>query len=131
MGQQGRPRRSVFERISDYAESLTPDEVRDLVGRDAPRVYSVLLRDRTDRLEGTRGIKRALRVTRLLFSSVSDKLSPPRRLLFVLSLVFAGLGLSDLRLTIEGGVGFDANAGPMFLVLGYAGLLYLLAAELV
>jgi len=131
MGQQGRPRRSVFERISDYAESLTPDEVRDLVGRDAPRVYSVLLRDRTDRLEGTRGIKRALRVTRLLFSSVSDKLSPPRRLLFVLSLVSAGLGLSDIRLTIEGGVGFGANAGPMFLFLGYAGLLYLLAAELV
>jgi hypothetical protein len=131
MAERSGKRRSIFERVSRYAESLTPDEVRDLVGRDAPRVYSVLLRDRADRLEGTHGLKRVMRVTRLLFSSVSEKLSPPRRLLFVASLVFAGLGFADIRFTIQGDVGVNMDGSPLFLFLGYAGLLYLLAAELV
>jgi len=128
-------RKSILGRVSrsvaEYAGGLAPDEVRELVDRDAPRVYSVLLRDRADRLEGTKGLKRLFRVTRLLFSSISDKLSPPRRFIFVLSLVFAALGFSDTRFTLQGDVGMSVDGGPLFQVLGFVGLLYLLAAELV
>jgi len=128
-------RKSIFERVSksvaDYTGHLTPDEVRDLVGRDAPHVYSVLLRDRTDRLEGKTGIRRFFRITRLLFDSISEKLSPPRRLLFVASFVLFLLGLAKVRFTITGPPAVAAEADTLFLTLAFIGMVYLLAAELV
>jgi serine phosphatase RsbU (regulator of sigma subunit) len=130
-----RPRRpSTFARLSEaidrYTSGMDPSDLRRFVDRDAPRVYSVLLRERGAEAAGTRGVRRILRIAKLLFLSISEKLSPPRRMIFVLSIVAALAGAADVRFTwAEHSVVLEA--GTLFHLIAVAGLLYLLAAELV
>ena len=132
-----RPRRpSTFSRARDfvrgYTEGAGASDLRRLVDRDAPRVYSVLMRDRLSEAQPKRGFRRLLRAARLLFLSVSEKLTPPRRLLFALSLVCGVLGLTDVQFTMNStDYGFRADSSPLFSLLALAGLVFLLAAELV
>jgi serine phosphatase RsbU (regulator of sigma subunit) len=118
---------AAFDR---YTAGMDPSDLRRFVDRDAPRVYSVLLREREAEAAGARGVRRVLRIAKLLFLSISEKLSPPRRLIFVLSIVAALAGAADVRFTWEGR-SVVLEAGTLFHLVAVAGLLYLLAAELV
>jgi hypothetical protein len=118
--------------VRDYAAGAGARDLRRLVDRDAPRVYSVLMRDRTAGAEPSRGVRRVVRDARLLFLSVSEKLSPPRRLLFAISLLSGVLGLSDVQFTWNSpDSGFRADASPFFFLIALGGLVFLLATELV
>ena len=118
--------------MRDYTEGLGPDQVRRLLDRDAPRIYSVLMRDQPSAGAPTRGVRRVVRDARLLFLSVSGKLTPARRLLFAVSLLCGVLGLTDVRFAVNSpDYGFRADASPFFFVVALLGLTFLLAAELV
>lgn len=127
-------RPSLFRRskeaLSRYAEGFDPSTLGRYVERDAPRVYSVLLRERAGQAEGRKGADRFFLVVRLLFQSISEKLSPPRRLIFLLSLAAAALAMIDIRFTWRE-ANFEFSPGSTLYVVAIAGLLYLLAGELV
>jgi sigma-B regulation protein RsbU (phosphoserine phosphatase) len=129
-------RRSTFARardfVRDYTAGVGPGELRRLVDRDASRVYSVLMRDRPTEGRELRGVKRVLRDAKLLFLSVSEKLTPGRRLLFAVSLIAAALGFAGFRFTVNSpDYGFRVDASPLAFLAAIAGLLFLLTTELV
>jgi hypothetical protein len=111
-----------------YAAGVGSKDLRGLIDRDAPRVYSVLLRDRARSDAGKRGARSYLTDARLLFESISEKLPPARRLVFGLALLAGVLALVRLDITVVPGI----SAGPrLFTLLAVGGLLFLLAVELV
>ena len=111
---------------------MAPEDLRRLLDRDAPHVYSVLMRDRAAEAGKGRGLRRWIRDARLLFLSVSEKLTPRRRLLFALSLIAAAFGASGFELTYDSsGHGFRVDASPLAFLIAVGGLLFLLASELV
>jgi hypothetical protein len=110
---------------------MAPDDLRRLLETDASRVYSVLMRDRATR-PGGRGPRRLLSEARLLFLSISEKLTPRRRLLFALAMIAALVGALGFELTWDGARhGFRVDASPLLLLSSIGALLFLLAAELV
>jgi len=119
--------------LHDYTAGVSAGEMRRLVDRDASRAYSVLMRDQPDPVAGRKGVRRLLVQAKLLFLSVSQKLSPGRRMLFAGSLVAAGLGLVEIRLVIDGDGGqvITLDSSALFFLASIAGLLFLLAVELV
>jgi hypothetical protein len=118
--------------VRDYTAGVDERELRKLVDRDAPRVYSVLMRDRGGETPPAKGPKRLLWNARLLFLSLSEKLTPSRRLIFAGSLLAALLGLADVDLGFNTpDYGLRVDASPAFFLLAVAGLVFLLASELV
>jgi hypothetical protein len=118
--------------VRDYTAGVDERELRKLVDRDAPRVYSVLMRDRGGETPPKKGPERLLWNVRLLFLSLSEKLSPPRRLIFAASLLAALLGLVDVDFGFNTpDYGLQIDASPGFFLLAVAGLVFLLATELV
>jgi len=122
-----------FERfVRDYTSGMEPDDFRHLYRHDARRVFDVLMRDRERPGPEKRGLRRLLFHARLLFLSLSEKLSPRRRLVFALSLLLAFLGLVGLDFTYNSpDYGLKIDASPLAYLLSIAGLLFLLSAELV
>jgi len=122
-----------FERfVRDYTSGMEPDDFRHLYRNDARRVFDVLMRDRERAGPEKRGLRRLLFNARLLFLSLSEKLSPRRRLVFALSLLIAFLGLVGLDFTYNSAdYGFQIDASPIAYLLSIGGLLFLLSAELV
>jgi hypothetical protein len=82
--------------FADLTSGLSTREIRRLVDRDAPRAYSVLMRDRERAPVALKGPKRWFHDARLLYSSISEKLSPARRLLFAIGVACGLLGILDL-----------------------------------
>lgn len=119
--------------LHDYTEGVSAGEIRRLVDRDASRAYSVLMRDQPDPVAGRKGLRRLLVQAKLLFLSVSQKLSPGRRMLFAGSLIAAALGLAEIRLVIDGDGGkvITLDSSALFFLAAIAGLLFLFAVELV
>lgn len=88
--------------------------------RDAAHAWSVVTRDVThEPASGLRGLWRRLRA---LFDGVTSKLAPARRLLFIVSLVLAGIGIVRTDDNGDGEV--------LFLVAALAGLVLLVTLEL-
>ncbi len=119
------PRRGQAARLREffggYTDGMSAEELRRLFGDDAARAYAVLVRDQ----EGEDGqpagrVRRFLWRVKLLFLGLSAKLTPGRRLVFAGSLVCALFGLVE-----------TADSSPGFFLLAVAGLVYLLAVELV
>lgn len=118
--------------VRDYTAGVDERELRRLVDHDAPRVYSVLMRDRGETPPAGRGLKRRIWDVKLLFLSVSEKLTPARRLIFAGSLIAALWGLVGLDFAVNTpDYGFKVDASPLPFLLAVAGLLFLLATELV
>ncbi len=129
-------RSSLFERtgtfLADYMEGLSGDELRRLIDRDAKGAYSVLMRDRESEVESVTGLKRYFLAAKLLFLSLSEKLSPRRRLLFGIAIVAAAAGLVDPQLTWREGENLQNLGGSTFFFLvAIVALLLLLAFEMV
>lgn len=118
--------------VRDYTAGVDESELRRLVDRDAPRVYSVLMRDRGEAPPAGQGLRRRLWDVKLLFLSVSEKLTPARRLLFAGSLLAALWGLFGLEFAVNTpDYGFKVDASPLPFLFAVAGLVFLLATELV
>lgn len=118
--------------MRDYTAGMNEREMRRLVDRDAPRVYSVLMRDRVGGPPPKDGLKRLLWSARILFLSISEKLTPARRAIFAGSLIAVALGLTDFELGINTpDYGFQIDASPVFFFLAVAGFGFLFATELV
>jgi len=126
-----RPRgaRALF---NDLTRGLSSGEIRRLLDRDATRAYSVLMRDQAPPPEKLRGPGWFFRDVKLLFLSISEKLSPARRALFVLGVASAVLGFLDFELQwSDGGAQFSLDGSPIFFLVSVASLLFLLILELV
>jgi phosphoserine phosphatase RsbU/P len=119
----------VKRMVKGYVGDVTMGDVRRLFDRDAREVYAVLTRDQDTLPEGGR-LKRFYHRTRLLFRGMSSKLSPVRRLLFVVSLVAAVLGFVQIRADIAS-QGVEVSTSPLWFMVSILGLTFLLALELV
>ena len=109
----------------DLTEGLDVKDVHGSFRRDTVRAYGVLGRGRLDRPEPRGFFGRWWFRTQVLFLGLSSKLSPPRRLLFLVCIALTLWGLVDLP-----GDGVGPLAGRSPLGLAVAGLVLLLALEL-
>lgn len=117
----------------EYTEGMSSRDVQRLFDRDAARAYAVLTREHSGVPEPEKGFKRFLHRVKLTFLGLSYKLSPPRRMLFVGSLIAFVLGfLSDsgvvynsekLRVTLD--------LAPFWFAVSLGSMVFLLALELV
>ena len=124
------PRKKGFNQsVLDYFDGVRSEDLRRLFARDATRAYRVLTRDHAE-AEPTGRVARFFHRAKVLFLGMSAKLTPARRLLFVLALLFAFLGQAKFSAVIdEANVRVDFS--PMWYLLAIATLVFLLALELV
>jgi sigma-B regulation protein RsbU (phosphoserine phosphatase) len=121
--------------LREYTAGLDRREIKRLWG-DAPAAYSVLTREHA-KLPEPRGRFRRLRFrARLAFLGLSYKLTPARRAVFALSLIFLVVALatgSYTYNTVAHGhtVRVSIDYSPFWFLLSSGGLVFLLALELV
>jgi phosphoserine phosphatase RsbU/P len=124
--------------VREYTAGLSGRDMRRLFDRDATAAFDVLTREhRENQPEPKDGLKRFFYRTRIVFLGLSYKLSPPRRLLFAISLialllaVFGDAGFS--RTVSENGISrtFTVSASPFWTLVSVGSLVFLLALELV
>ena len=119
--------RSFFR---EYTAGLNVRDLRRLFDQEATQAYKVLARDRPD--EEPKGeFKQFFHRVKVVFLGVSHKLSPARRLIFALSLIFAFLGMVDMDVVDVGAAGLRIGVSAFWFVLSIAGLVFLLIMELV
>jgi sigma-B regulation protein RsbU (phosphoserine phosphatase) len=119
--------------VREYTAGVSGREVRRLFDHDAARAYSVLTRERPPAEEPAGRARRFLFRVRLAFLGISDKLTPPRRLLFaasIVALVFGLVGVGNVRYRGERTT-VSVEFSPLWFLLSSGGLAYLLALELV
>ncbi len=129
-------RESRFQRIEtfvrDYTAGLSARELQRLFDRDAQNAYSVLTREHALGPGPKGGLRLFLFRARIVFLGLSYKLTPPRRLLFAVSLLFAFVGV--LGISVNGnlhGRHITVEFSPLWYLASILGLLFLLALELV
>jgi len=111
--------------VRSTTKSIDGGEFQRLFDRDAPRAYGVVTRDQDRDDEPEEKFWKLLYRIRVLFLGLAYKLSPPRRLLFVICLVAALFGV----------MGIDVDSAPtlrnsFLYLLSIAGLVFLLVLEL-
>ena len=122
--------------LREYTAGLNRREIKRLFDRDAASAYSVLTRDHAQLPEPKGRGKRLLFRARLAFLGLSYKLTPARRALFAISLIFIVVALATgdcSNTTVEHGHTFRVSVdfSPFWFLLSSGGLLFLLALELV
>ena len=120
----------LTEFYHEFTEGLTTDEVRRLFGRDAAQVYRVLTREQDLSREPAGRVKRFFFRAKIVFLGLSYKLTPARRVLFAVSIIAAVLGLFQFRARV-GAQDIAVNLFPFWFLVSVAGLVFLLALELV
>ena len=127
----------VFQRLEsfvrEYTSGLDSRGVRRLFDRDAPNVYAVLTREHSGRPEPAQGFGRFCYRAKIVFLGLSYKLSPPRRLLFAVSLFGLLLGVfGNTTFDFEKGTrAFSLSGSPFWFLVSFGSLVFLLALELV
>lgn len=120
--------------VRHFSEGLAGDELKRLFDRDAPQAYEVLTRDQKEP-EPKDGFHRLLHRARLLFLSISYKLTPARRLLFAAALLFLFFNALDFSLSAgdvdEHGWAISIDASPLWGTAAGLCLLLLLSLEMV
>jgi serine phosphatase RsbU (regulator of sigma subunit) len=81
--------------VRDYTGEETVGEFKRLFDRDAAEAYQILSRDRSGR-EPDDDVERFAYRVRIFFAGLSAKLSPARRLLFVLGLALVAWSVVDI-----------------------------------
>lgn len=117
----------------DYTAGLKPGDVRRLFDRDAARAYAVLTREHSGVPEPKKGLKRVFFRAKLAFLGLSYKLTPPRRILFAVSLLAFVIGLlgdSTVGYSAKG-TRFAVDFSPLWFAVSIGCLVFLLALELV
>ena len=116
------------ERAARHAQSYTGNlktgDLHRLFNQEAPLALRVLARDQAPPAESVTGLRRFFANVRIVFRGMLAKLSPARRLLFLVALVFFALGLIQIR-------GQNLNWPPLWALLSCGLLVFLLALELV
>ena len=119
--------------VDEYTRGLNIRDFRRLFDQDATHAYKVLARDQDDDGLPEQEFSRFFHRLRIFFLGLSYKLTPARRLLFVVSLLLVLFGLFT-------GPSFDLDGEKLHLYLefsaiwflaGAVGLVWLLALELV
>ncbi len=126
--------RRVAERLARQATStaqsvaggIEPSAVPGELSRDAARAWDVLTREHAGEPVPKNLVSRLWHWCRLFYLGVSSKLSPARRLLFVVCLVAFGLGVHSRLEVVRGVVSIPSPA----LILATIGLVLLLVLEL-
>jgi hypothetical protein len=111
--------------VRSYTDGMRESEFQRLFDRDAAHAYDVVTREHGAETEPEDAFWRFLYRVRIFFLGLSYRLSPPRRLLFVICIVFALWGVT----------GIDLDNTPtvrvgLFHLLSIAGLILLLVLEL-
>ncbi len=116
-----------------YTAGLNVRDVSRLIGEDASHAYRVLSRDQDDTAAGRNRVGRFLQHCRILFVGISKKLSPARRLVFLLAVIATLLGILGGKSLEIGGSGFEVSVGTstFYLMTGLAGFAFLFVLELV
>lgn len=117
----------------DYTEGLKSRDVQRLFDRDAARAYQVLTREHSQEPEPKKGFSRFCHRAKLAFLGLSSKLTPPRRLLFGISLLAFVVGLlSDSGFAYSAkGTRISIEFSPIWFGISVGCLIFLLALELV
>ncbi|HKI06349.1 MAG TPA: PP2C family protein-serine/threonine phosphatase [Thermoanaerobaculia bacterium] len=123
----------VQDFFREYTDGLNTRDVRRLFDRDASRAYKVLTREHSQVPEPKDGVNRFFFRAKLAFLGLSSKLSPPRRLLFGLSLVAFVLGmLTDSGVVYNGAkLRVSIAFSPFWFGVSVGCLIFLLALEMV
>jgi len=119
--------------LSQYTEGLNVRDLRRLFDQDAAHAYKVLTRDQDEAEEPKDAARRFFHRAKIVFLGISYKLGPARRMLFVLCLGFAILGLISPP-TFEfysDQASVELDFSPFWFLLSIGGLLWLLIVELV
>ena len=112
-----------------YSGGLRARDLPGLWRRDWRRAYAILTRDHDEDELPRNWFARQWYRAKTFFLELSYKLSPARRLLFVLCLVFAFLGLQEQEIgPIEDEI--EVLQHPAFLLFAVIGLVFLLILEL-
>jgi hypothetical protein len=119
--------------VRDYTAGMNSRDLQRLFQRDAANAYAVLTRDHALEPEPKKRLRRWIHRARLAFLGLSYKLSPARRLVFVLALLFLLLGFTqDLEVAVgTGKVEIFIDFSPFWFTWSFLALAYLLALELV
>jgi hypothetical protein len=119
--------------LAEYTEGLNVQDIRRLFDQDASRAYQVLSRDRIGQTAEPPLDEGVLTRIKTVFLGLSYKLSPARRILFLVSLCFALLGsLTPAVLEFDSkGSWLTLEFSPLWYLASIGGLLWLLAMELV
>jgi hypothetical protein len=127
-----RPFHRVEQFVRDYTAGFNTRELRRLFNRDAAHAYAVLTREHARDPEPA-GLRRYLFRFRLAFMGLSYKLTPARRFLFALSLLFFCVGFVQQPSIVYGGsaVRISLDFSPFWFGASLVALIYLLALELV
>ena len=123
----------IQEFFRNYTAGMNSRDLQRLFQRDAANAYAILTRDQAQGPEPKRGLRRLFHRTRLAFLGLSYKLSPARRMVFALALVFLLLGFTgNLEVALDNGrVRILIEFSPFWFTLSFLALTYLLALELV
>jgi hypothetical protein len=128
---------STWERartfFRDYTGGVSRHDLRHLFDRDATQAWAVLTRDQAADAAPEKGFARFVFRVRIFFLGLTSKLTPPRRILFAVALLFVVLGsCNGVDLSFgDRGASFSIEPRPLFFTLSIACLIYLLALELV
>jgi len=88
--------------LRSYTDGVKVSDFKRMFDRDPAQAYEVLARDHADKDEPGNDFDRFLHRARIFFFGVSSKLSPSRRMLFLLGLVLVGWGFLDLAIGMSG-----------------------------
>jgi sigma-B regulation protein RsbU (phosphoserine phosphatase) len=131
---EGNERSRATGRLTDFyhefTEGLTTGELRRLFQRDAAHAYKVLTREQDLSREPAGRVRRFLFRAKAVFLGLSYKLTPARRVLFAVSIIAALMGLFQFRARV-GAQDISVNNFPPWFLVSVAGLVFLLALELV
>src|SRR5689334_12176612 len=119
--------------FQDYTRGLESRDLKRLFDRDAAQAYAVLTRDHSQEPEPEKRLRRFFFRARIAFLGISYKLSPPRRLLFGISVVALFFGLFSGNLVFHRGktLNVQLDYSPFWFVISIGCLIFLLALELV
>lgn len=110
--------------VRDYTGGVGAGDLRRLFDRDAAHAFGVVTREH-EGAEPKARVKRFFYRAKILFLGLSFKLSPPRRLLFGISIILSLLAVQNFNSATAGGGQY-----LLFHIAGIAGLVFLILLEL-
>lgn len=114
--------------FSEYTAGVEAREIPRVLGRDATRAFGVLTREQPEPRRPEKGLVRLWHQARALFLGLSAKLTPARRILFLVALVALLLGLQHNQIMFR--LGEIRASAPLMLLFSWGCLLLLLVLEL-
>ncbi len=119
--------------FQEYTHGLEPRDLKRLFDRDAAQAYAVLTREHSREPEPEKRLRRFFFRVKIAFLGLSYKLSPPRRLLFGISVLVFFFGLFSGNLVVHRAKTLDIRLdfSPFWFTVSAGGLAFLLALELV